>query len=76
MTELNRFVTIALSTGPGGEDALTQDKLSNLRTIGSGFAPLIYTLSENVGFNEFSMQCTQVWKALESNKDLPSFLVC
>ena len=75
VTELNRFVTIALSTGAGGEDALTQDKLSNLRTVGSGFAPLIYMLSENAGFNEFSMQCSQVWKAVESNKDLPSLLV-
>lgn len=75
MTELNRFVTIALSTGAGGEDALTQDKLSNLRTVGSGFAPLIYILSKNAGFIDFTMQCSQVWMALKSNKDLPSLLV-
>ena len=42
--DLQSFVTIALATAVGGEDDLTKDKLSNLRTVGSGFRALIYEL--------------------------------
>ena len=41
---MQSFVTIALATAVGGEDDLTKDKLSNLRTVGSGFRALIYEL--------------------------------
>ena len=73
--DLNTFVTIALSTATGGEDALTQDKLSNLRTVGSGYGPLLYSLHNTAGFQELSSCCTYVWKALETKPDLPNILV-
>ena len=73
---LNRFVTIALSTATGGEDALTQEKLYNLRVVGSGYGPLIYSLSRDAGFRELSNHCMAVWKVLQTNPELPTILVC
>ena len=73
--DLNTFVTIALSTATGGEDALTQDKLSNIRTAGSGYGPLLYSLQSTAGFQELSNCCTYVWKVLETKPDLPIILV-
>ena len=69
------FIIIALSTSTGGEDALTQDKLSNLRIVGSGYGPLIYSLSNSAGFTKFSSCCNSVWRALQTNPDLSSMLV-
>eukprot|EP00731_Ephydatia_muelleri_P002838 Em0001g2838a len=71
---LNRFVTIALSTATGGEDALTQEKLYNLRVVGSGYGPLIYSLSRDAGFRELSNHCMAVWKVLQTNPELPTIL--
>ena len=76
VNDLNRFVTIALSTATGGEDAVTQEKLYNLRAVGSGFAPLIYSLSRDAGFFELSKCCRSMWKVLETNPELPTLLVC
>lgn len=45
VNDLQSFVTIALATAAGGEGDLTKDKLSNLRTVGSGFGALIYGLA-------------------------------
>lgn len=68
-------MNIALATAAGGEDDLSHDKLSHLRTIGSGYSSLIYGLSETTGFHDLKRACTFVWEALENNPTLPTLLV-
>ena len=66
---------MALTTAAGGEGDLSHDKLSVLRTVGSGFASLIYDFPKESGFVEFKEACTFVWEALDKNENLPSLLV-
>ena len=75
MNEIQHFVNVALATAAGGEDDLSHDKLSNLRTVGSEFASLIYDFPKNAGFIELKEACTYVWNALKKNPNLPQLLV-
>ena len=68
-------MNVALATSAGGEGDLSHDKLSHLRTVGSGFASLIYNFPENAGFVELKEACTYVWDALSKNPNLPGLLV-
>ena len=67
MSDLQNFVNVALATAAGGEDDYANDRLSNLRTVGSGFGSLIYNVDEDIGFDELSQRCTSVWTALGNN---------
>ena len=49
--------------------------LSTLRTVGSGFASLIYDFPESAGFNELKKACGPIWDALDKNENLPKLLV-
>lgn len=50
--------------------------MSNLRTIGSDFAPLIFDIQPaSTGFDELVDRLEIVWRAVESNPDLPKILV-
>lgn len=73
--DLQHFVTIALATAAGGEDDLTRDKLSNLRTVGSGFAKLIYRLPQETGCMELEKRCESLWDSLSHDPSLPEKLV-
>ena len=73
--EIQSFVNVALATAAGGEGDLSHDKLSHLRTVGSGFASLIYNFPEDAGFVELKKACKSVWDALEKNENLPKLLV-
>jgi len=75
VNDLQNFVNVALETAAGGEDDLAHDKLSDLRTVGSGFGALIYKLPDDTGFTNLNQRCTSLWEVLQSNKDLPSKLV-
>ena len=75
MSDLQNFVNVALATAVGGEGDFANDKLSNLRTVGTGFGSLIYNLKETTGFWELSQRCNSVWTALRDNKRLPKMLV-
>ena len=75
VTDLQNFVTIALATAAGGEDDFTHDRLSNLRTVGSGFATLIYRLPEKTGYKELEKRCVSLWEALQRKQNLPSMMV-
>ena len=75
MSDLQNFVNVALATAAGGEDDYANDRLSNLRTVGSGFGSLIYNVDEDMGFDELSQRCTSVWTALGNNRNLPEMLV-
>ena len=66
---------MALATAAGGEGDFANDRLSDLRTVGSGFGSLIYNLKEDTGFKELSKRCESLWKVLEDNRCLPEMLV-
>ena len=74
MNDLYKFVSVALHTS-AGEGDLSSDKLSNLKTVGSGFGPLIYGLMEDSSFECFQKQCEAVWAAVHLNPKLPRLLV-
>ena len=73
--DIQNFVTVALATAAGGEGDLVHDKLSHLRTIGSGFASLIYNISDQDGYKQLEVKCKSLWKALKTNPNLPKLLV-
>ena len=75
VSELQTFVNVALSTAVGGEDDFACDRLSNLRTVGSGFGCLIYNLPKRAGYRELVQQCTLLWDAIQKNPLLPQMLV-
>ncbi|XP_019853235.1 PREDICTED: E3 ubiquitin-protein ligase RNF213-like [Amphimedon queenslandica] len=72
--DLQHFVTIALATASAGEDDYTRDRLSNLRTVGSGFAKLIYSLPKSTGCIELVRCCTSLWDTLKRDAALPTKL--
>ena len=76
MGDLQNFVNVALATAAGGEDDLASDKLSALRTVGSGFSSLIYKLRPDIGFQELRDRLSSVWAAYRNDKRLPKMLVC
>ena len=73
--DLQNFVNVALATAAGGEDDFANDRLSSLRTVGTGFGSLIYELKEDTGFEELCKRCTSVWIAYTIDKNLPELLV-
>ena len=75
MSDLQNFVNVALATAAGGEDDLTHDKLSNLRTVGSQFGPLIYNLKDDTDFETLAAGVKLVWEAMERTSSLPKLLV-
>ena len=66
---------MALATAAGGEDDFANDKLSSLRTVGSGFSSLIYNLKTDIDFQELYSRCSSVWNAYEKDRSLPKMLV-
>ena len=76
VNELQNFVNISLATAAGGEDDFTRDKLSNLRTVGSGFGALIYRLPSTAGYTTLVERCSSLWDTLKSAPRLPDLMVC
>ena len=72
VTGLQEFVNVALHTATG-EGALPSAQLSDLKTIGTGFKPLIYDLPENANFELFQEKCELLWKDMQ--QQLPNLLV-
>ena len=75
VNDLQNFVNLALATAAGGEGDLAHDRLSDLRTVGSGFGALIYKLPDDAGYAELARRCRSLWEALQNNQDLPNKLV-
>ena len=73
--DLQKFISVALSTAAGGEGDLANDMLSNLRTVGSGFGRLIYDLKSDAGFTAFKDCCKSLWDFLKHTPSLPDMLV-
>ena len=66
---------MALNNAATGEDTLTNDKLSSLRAVGSGFGYLIYELTTDADFDALKKGCHFVWEALQHTPCLPQYLV-
>ena len=75
MVDIQGFVHVALTTAAGGEDDLAHDRLHNLRTVGSGFASLIYDVETSDGYLELMHKCESLWRVLRTNPELPKLLV-
>ena len=75
VSDLQNFVNVALATAAGGEDDFAHDRLSDLRTVGSGFGSLIYNLPKEAGYRELSQRCTSLWDSLKNNPLLSKKLV-
>ena len=75
VNDLQNFVNISLATAAGGEDAYTRDRLSNLRTVGSGFGALIYRLPPDAGYKILVDRCKSLWDTLKSAPNLPYMMV-
>ena len=54
---------------------MTTDKLSYLRTVGSGFGPLIYKLPKSASYQQLQEHCKTIWKTLEHAPTLPEMMV-
>lgn len=76
VSDLQNFVNVALATAAGGEDVFTRNRLSDLRTVGAGFASLIFDLELDADFNTLLRKCEPIWEALTHNPNLPELLVC
>jgi hypothetical protein len=74
ISDLQNFVNVSLATSAGGEDDLSNDRLANLRTVGSGFSSLVYGMKENTDFETLSHKCLSVWTACKKNKSLSKML--
>lgn len=68
-------MNVALATAAGGEGDLTNDRLSSLRTVGSGFSSLIYKLDPHTGSRALRAKCSDVWAAYRDDNNLPEMLV-
>ena len=76
VNDIQGFVTVALATAAGGEGDYIHDRLSHLRTVGSGFASLIYEVKKTDDYRMLKERCKSLWEALEKNHNLPDLLVC
>ncbi|XP_076109129.1 E3 ubiquitin-protein ligase rnf213-alpha-like [Mytilus galloprovincialis] len=71
--ELKTFVDLAyISTGDQG---LEIAKVRCLQSAAIGYAPLIFNLESDCSYKDFLERCEEVWKALDSNQNLPSELL-
>ena len=69
------LVDLAMISATGQGD-MEVARVSMLHVAATGYAPLIYDLPQNAGFELFYQQCQQVWKNLEADPALPKKLVC
>lgn len=58
-----------------GENDLEIDRLKSFQDAVSGYSPLIYSLHEEVGFEEFIVRAQEVWDAVQKDEELPEKLV-
>ena len=73
MGAVANFVEVATSTT--GEGDFYLERLSLLHSVATGYSSLIFDIKPSMGFRELYNKCTNLWKALEENPDLPRCLV-
>ncbi|XP_048586969.1 E3 ubiquitin-protein ligase rnf213-alpha-like isoform X2 [Nematostella vectensis] len=69
---LSTLVDLAMISA--GENDMEVDRIFHFHTSCLSFAPLIFNLSEECGFEELMMICEPVWKAVQQDKELPNKL--
>ena len=73
LKELKVFVDLALISA--GEQPMDIDKVQALNTAVLGYSALIFDLTPDSDYDALIRKCQQVWKELETNRDLPQKLV-
>ncbi|XP_077056473.1 E3 ubiquitin-protein ligase rnf213-beta isoform X2 [Siphateles boraxobius] len=68
-------VFMELVTISAGENDADIDRLASFETAVMGYGPLIYSLSENAGFEEFMDHAKQVWDTLDKDEKLLDKLI-
>ena len=71
--QLQNFVQVALATS--GEGDMIRDLLSQLHTVGSSYAPLIYDLPKDAYCQALVGRCKGVWGDLDKHPNLSQILV-
>lgn len=71
--ELKVFVDLAMISA--GETDMEVDRVSCFHRAATGYAPFIFDLKDKAGYRELLQMTKKVWKALESDQDLPQKLV-
>ena len=71
--QLQNFVQVALATS--GEGDLIRDLLSQLHTVGSAYAPLIYDLPKDASCHVLVGRCKWLWGQLDEHPDLSQKIV-
>lgn len=72
-SELKVFTDLASISA--GENDLEIDRLRNFQDAVIGYSPLLYSLHETAGFEEFLALAQEVWDALQKDEKLPEKLV-
>jgi hypothetical protein len=70
---LSTLVDLAMISA--GENDLEVDRISNFHTSCLNFAPLIFDLNKEFGFEELMTACKPVWNAAKQDKKLSNKLV-
>ena len=73
VNDLRHFVKIALAA-VGSESECT-DRLSYLRTVGSGFGLLIYKLPKDADYELLHEHCKELCETLEQTGIIPEIMV-
>ncbi len=74
MKELKVLVDLAMISAAGQGD-MEVERVSCLHSAVTGYASLIYDLDTKDGLKDFLAKCEPVWKAVESDENLPKKLV-
>lgn len=71
--ELKVFVELASISA--GENDMDVDRVACFHDAVFGYSSLLYDLKQEAGFKEFMKCLENIWKALESDHNLPTKLV-
>ncbi|XP_021363666.1 E3 ubiquitin-protein ligase rnf213-alpha-like isoform X2 [Mizuhopecten yessoensis] len=72
LKELKVFVDLASISA--GEGDIEIAKVRCLHSATTGYAPLIFNLTDDIGYKDFLKKCKMVWKELDADPNLPKKL--
>lgn len=64
-----------LASISAGENDIEIDRLTSFQDAVLGYSPLLYSLDEKAGFEEFIARAQEVWANLKKDEKLPEKLV-
>ncbi|XP_056627258.1 E3 ubiquitin-protein ligase rnf213-beta-like isoform X2 [Triplophysa dalaica] len=68
LKDLKTFMDLA--TIPAGENDVDTDRIANFESAVMGYSPLLYSLQNHAGFEDFIKHAQQVWDALDKDEKL------